>query len=71
MKKRRKQYKNGFLEKTIRSVAAGDIREFDLSKVNVKSFRAKASKINGKIGHMRYSITKNAPLGLMCIINND
>ncbi len=71
MKKRRKQYKNGFLEKTIRSVAAGDIREFSLSDVNVKSFRAKASEINGKIGHKRYSITKNAPLGLMCIINND
>lgn len=71
MKKRRKQYKNGYLEETIRSVATGDIREFDLSKVNVKSFRTKAAEINGKIGHKRYSIIKSAPLGLMCVKNND
>ena len=66
-----KPEKNGYVESVLKTLRAGDYRQFPLDDVNVQSWRTLVSKANRETGHRRYSVTINRTLGFMAVKNND
>ena len=60
----------GYMASVMQTLRAGEYRQFDLSQVNVSSWRTVASRINKKLGFTKYSVTVNSKLGIMAVKNN-
>lgn len=61
---------NGRMETMMRSIREGDMLQLSLGNENEASWRAKASQVNAREGFRKYSVTINAPLGILAVINN-
>lgn len=58
---------NGYMESVMQTLKSGETRQFNLSSVNVSSWRTVASRVNKKSGYKKYSIIKSGRLGIMVI----
>ena len=58
----------GYMASVMRTLKEGEYRQFDLSQVNVFSWRTVASRINRREGYRKYSV--NSKLGIMAVKHN-
>lgn len=57
----------GYMANVMQTLRVGEYRQFELSAVNVCSWRTVASRINRREGYRKYSVTVNSKLGIMAV----
>lgn len=66
-----KTEKYGYVESVLNTLRNGEYRQFPLNEVNIQSWRTIVSRVNRSVGHKKYSVTVNRPLGFLAVKNND
>lgn len=61
---------DGYMIQVMQTLKSGEYRQFQLSDVNVQSWRTVASRVNKKEGYKKYSVTVNSALGIMAVKHN-
>ena len=61
---------SGYMLSVMQTLKKGEFRQFNLSSVNVSSWRTVASRVNKAAGYKKYSVTVNSKMNIMAVKHN-